>query len=88
MDSVTQQNAALVEQAAAATAALEHQAAQLVEVISIFKLDYNFAPSVAKPRPAPAIKLRSTPAAPEITASATRPAKVAETNKAEEWETF
>jgi methyl-accepting chemotaxis protein-1 (serine sensor receptor) len=39
MDSVTQQNAALVEQAAAAADALEQQAAGLQEAVSIFKLN-------------------------------------------------
>ncbi len=39
MDHVTQQNAALVEEAAAASAALEEQAARLLEVVSVFKLD-------------------------------------------------
>ena len=39
MDSVTQQNAALVEQAAAAADALEQQAASLSEAVSIFKLN-------------------------------------------------
>ena len=39
MDTVTQQNAALVEEAAAATGALEQQAAHLAEVVSVFKLD-------------------------------------------------
>ncbi|HEY5798677.1 MAG TPA: methyl-accepting chemotaxis protein [Burkholderiaceae bacterium] len=39
MDSVTQQNAALVEQAAAAAAALQDQAAQLAQVVGVFKLD-------------------------------------------------
>jgi len=38
MDGVTQQNAALVEQAAAAADALQQQAAQLAEAVSIFKL--------------------------------------------------
>ena len=39
MDHVTQQNAALVEEAAAASAALEEQAARLMEVVGVFKLD-------------------------------------------------
>ena len=39
MDSVTQQNAALVEQAAAAADALTQQAASLSEAVSIFKLE-------------------------------------------------
>src|SRR5450830_641975 len=38
MDSVTQQNAALVEEAAAAAESLEQQAASLSEAVSIFKL--------------------------------------------------
>ena len=39
MDSMTQQNAALVEQAAAAAASLQEQASNLVQVVSLFKLD-------------------------------------------------
>jgi methyl-accepting chemotaxis protein len=39
MDNVTQQNAALVEQAAAAADALQQQAASLNEAVSIFKLN-------------------------------------------------
>jgi methyl-accepting chemotaxis protein len=38
MDSVTQQNAALVEEAAAAADALQQQAASLAEAVSVFKL--------------------------------------------------
>ncbi len=37
MDQVTQQNAALVEEAAAATASLESQASQLVDAVSVFR---------------------------------------------------
>ncbi len=39
MDNVTQQNAALVEEAAAASASMQEQAANLAEVVSVFKLD-------------------------------------------------
>jgi len=39
MDQVTQQNAALVEEAAAATAALQDQAASLQDLVQTFKLD-------------------------------------------------
>jgi methyl-accepting chemotaxis protein len=39
MDNVTQQNAALVEQAAAAAGALQEQAHNLSELVSVFKLD-------------------------------------------------
>ncbi|MBC7625164.1 MAG: HAMP domain-containing protein [Aeromicrobium sp.] len=43
MDQVTQENAGLVEEAAAASEALQDQAAQLVQVVSIFKLDAHRA---------------------------------------------
>ncbi|MBV8667182.1 MAG: MCP four helix bundle domain-containing protein [Burkholderiaceae bacterium] len=39
MDSVTQQNAALVEEAAAAAASMQDQAATLVQVVGVFKLN-------------------------------------------------
>jgi methyl-accepting chemotaxis protein len=39
MDQATQQNAALVEQSAAAAASLRQQAGQLVQAVSVFKLD-------------------------------------------------
>jgi methyl-accepting chemotaxis protein len=39
MDSVTQQNAALVEEAAAAAESLQDQAGKLMQVVSIFRLD-------------------------------------------------
>jgi methyl-accepting chemotaxis protein len=39
MDEVTQQNAALVEEAAAAAASLQDQAANLAQLVSVFKLD-------------------------------------------------
>ena len=60
MDAVTQQNAALVEQAAAATAALEGQASHLTQVVSVFKLDQGRAvPTGHQPqkRPAPQLAL-------------------------------
>lgn len=39
LDAVTQQNAALVEQAAAATKSMEDQAGRLVEVVAAFRVD-------------------------------------------------
>jgi hypothetical protein len=39
MDQVTQQNAALVEEAAAATESMQEQARSLAEAVSVFKLD-------------------------------------------------
>jgi methyl-accepting chemotaxis protein len=44
MDSVTQQNAALVEESATAARAIEHQAAQLLDAVSAFKLDASLRP--------------------------------------------
>jgi methyl-accepting chemotaxis protein len=43
MDNVTQQNAALVEQAAAAAAALQEQAATLSRIVSVFRVDAGTA---------------------------------------------
>jgi methyl-accepting chemotaxis protein len=53
MDNVTQQNAALVEEAAAAAASLQEQAASQANVVSVFKLDDRAtAMAIAAPPPA------------------------------------
>jgi len=52
MDNVTQQNAALVEEAAAAAGSLQEQAAGLAEIVSIFKLDAAHVVQAAKAQPA------------------------------------
>jgi len=62
MDQTTQQNAALVEQMAAAASSLKSQSQDLVQTVALFRL--------AGDRAAPA---RSSPAAPAIAAPATRP---------------
>ena len=49
MDNSTQQNAALVEQAAAAAQSLQDQAGNLARIVSVFKLDSANAMAVAKP---------------------------------------
>ncbi|MGB9991364.1 methyl-accepting chemotaxis protein [Massilia sp. SM-13] len=49
MDSVTQQNAALVEEAAAASASMQEQAAQLVQAVAIFRLGSQAAQGPAAP---------------------------------------
>jgi methyl-accepting chemotaxis protein len=51
MDEVTQQNAALVEEAAAAAGSLQEQAATLEELVSTFKVDAQAAPRLARQRP-------------------------------------
>jgi len=48
MDAVTQQNAALVEQAAAAAEALREQASNQAQVVSVFKLE-NVLPALKQP---------------------------------------
>ena len=68
MDDATQQNAALVEEAAAAAQSLQDQAGRLAQVVSVFKLDETGqAPQQAVARPAPAKTARqaiaATPAA-------------------------
>jgi len=60
MDEVTQQNAALVEEAAAAAQSLQDQAAKLAEVVSVFKLDSTQVK--ASPAVKPAASRPMTPA--------------------------
>jgi methyl-accepting chemotaxis protein len=52
MDNVTQQNAALVEEAAAASESMQNQAANLSQAISVFKLGGEYAQMVAQSSPA------------------------------------
>jgi methyl-accepting chemotaxis protein len=59
MDQVTQQNAALVEEAAAAAASLQEQATGLSQVVSVFKLDQEQRNSVASARRAAPAHARS-----------------------------
>ena len=61
MDQVTQQNAALVEQAAAAAQSLQEQATSLVSLVSVFKLDgrqagQNAGTATAAPKQPPSAK--------------------------------
>ena len=88
MDEVTQQNAALVEQAAAAAEALQDQAAHLAQVVSVFKLDGAVAMAAArstrpalaaKPRPAARVAL---PKPARASSTASRPAAH------DDWEEF
>jgi methyl-accepting chemotaxis protein len=54
MDAATQQNAALVEQAAAAAASMQHSASGLAQVVGVFKVDRGVR--AAAPRTLPAIR--------------------------------
>jgi methyl-accepting chemotaxis protein len=65
MDNVTQQNAALVEEAAAAAASLQEQAASQANVVSVFKLD-DRATAMAIAAPPPPARLPSAAPGPAI----------------------
>jgi methyl-accepting chemotaxis protein len=70
MDGVTQQNAALVEEAAAAAESLQGQSAHLAQLVSVFKLENataapaTFSRQAPAPVPAPTIKRNTAPMAP------------------------
>ena len=102
MDTVTQQNAALVEEAAAASESMQEQAAALAEMVSIFKLDAaHSGPAAAKPalrKPVvaaastalkrPALRLApARSAAGPVAAAKPRPAKPM-ADSSGEWEEF
>ncbi len=80
MDEATQQNAALVEEAAAAAQSLQEQAAKLAQVVSVFKLDSSYIASIQNdvaPPVAPRIAAPSRAQKPAAQASATAPKKPA-----------
>ncbi|WP_409306331.1 methyl-accepting chemotaxis protein [Pectobacterium sp. B1J-3] len=77
MDSVTQQNAALVEEASAAALSLEEQAALLNQTVSLFQLSEQHS------QPKAVVKSVSTPKA-----LAATPARKALPSGQDNWETF
>jgi methyl-accepting chemotaxis protein len=102
MDQVTQQNAALVEEAAAAAESMQEQSAKLADVVSVFKLDTSYASSApalsraparaaALPRRTPAVAAPVKRAAPAVDA-APAPARAAPrkavTTGESDWEEF
>ncbi|WBS01255.1 methyl-accepting chemotaxis protein [Pseudoduganella sp. SL102] len=100
MDDMTQQNAALVEQAAAAAESMQDQAQRLAEAVAIFKLGGEATaalPAVASTKPAfkPAVKPAVLPAAkaapkPAGKVAVASPAakKTAATPAGDDWEEF
>jgi methyl-accepting chemotaxis protein len=90
MDRVTQQNAALVEEAAAAAGSMQDQAAQLAEVVSVFKVERAVAAAAParKAVPAPAARPALPRAAAPAPRAAARPVKRAEPVAAGDWEAF
>ncbi|MGV7209629.1 methyl-accepting chemotaxis protein [Oxalobacteraceae bacterium A2-2] len=93
MDQVTQQNAALVEEAAAAAESMQEQAARLSEVVAVFKLhDMPAAAPLRRPAPAAKTKPPAPPAKPALAAvparSTMKPAGTKQVVDGDEWETF
>jgi methyl-accepting chemotaxis protein len=93
MDEVTQQNAALVEQAAAAAESLEEQARSLVQAVAMFKLDDSPRSTPGVPGPAlrdatPRALPGRTPAQALKSGGARKLPPAAATSLDEEWEEF
>ena len=99
IDEVTQQNAALVEEATAAAESMQTQAGNLSQVVSVFKLEAGHRPAPpARTRAQPRKTATSRPpaAAFSASASAARPLQVAAASKpargkdssGDEWEEF
>src|SRR5690606_10424687 len=85
MDQVTQQNAALVEEAAAASQSMQEEAANLAQIVSVFRLS---ATHQAAPATRAAPPVRPTPGpAPVAAAAVSGAGKPAAMNK-DEWEEF
>jgi len=87
MDEVTQQNAALVEQAAAASQSMQEQAGNLATVVGFFKTGAHAAAAPAPRRSAPA---PARPAPPSATRAVAKPAQRLAPGKPAEsdWEEF
>jgi methyl-accepting chemotaxis protein len=98
MDQTTQQNAALVEEASAASQAMQDQAAKLAELVGMFKLAASGAavhghaaartaqPPTTPAAPAPVKRPRLAAGSQSVAKPAAR--KAAATEPAAEWETF
>ena len=92
MDQVTQQNAALVEEAAAAAGSMQDQAASLVEAVKVFKTagrPVAAAPRVEQARGSNVMPLKAKRAAPAaVPARTVRTQRLANAPVGGEWETF
>ena len=96
MDQVTQQNAALVEEAAAAAESMQEQSAKLADVVSVFKLDPAQTVASARALPPARVRVAALPRRPAL-AVATAPKKtsapaakkpVVTSTQADGWEEF
>ncbi|MDC6167127.1 methyl-accepting chemotaxis protein [Paucibacter sp. XJ19-41] len=100
LDHMTQQNAALVEESAAAAQSLREQSARLAEVVSVFKVDQQFqaraaitAPSPkpitkSAPRPAPVAARKPAPPKPVARPAPVPAPKASPAPTTDEWESF
>jgi methyl-accepting chemotaxis protein len=100
MDEMTQQNAALVEEAAAAAESMQEQAQFLSQAVSIFKLSHDAVAVRRVPTPAPRRAVAPVRAAAPAIAATPRPAPAAAprpaapkkaapaSSSADEWEEF
>jgi methyl-accepting chemotaxis protein len=70
MDKVTQQNATLVEESAAATESMKEQAARLAQLVAVFRLGDKPARAAARPSAHPASPRIAKPASPAKSPSA------------------
>ncbi len=82
MDQVTQQNAALVEEAAAAAASLQEQAGGLVQAVSVFRLGGASGNAAAATRIEPSVASSAKQANPARTPAKVRSAKTGSASKA------
>jgi len=89
MDEVTQQNAALVEESAAAAGSMEDQAHNLAEAVAIFRIDDGKSTHIANPQKTakPVAKPVAKPAAAKPRAPA-KPPRPATADAGEEWAEF
>ena len=88
MDSGTQQNAALVEETAAATRAMEEQSGKLQQLVALFQVEAAAAPAAAARPSLPAVKPAPAPARPAQARAARKSAPARPAAVAEDWEEF
>ena len=93
MDEATQQNASLVEEAAAASEALRDQSRSLAEVVGVFKMtglesNMNIAPLVARSIVKPLAPVAKRPAVPAKAITKGKTMQVAAVRPSGEWEEY
>jgi methyl-accepting chemotaxis protein len=89
MDQVTQQNASLVEEAAAAAESMQDQAARLAQVVAVFKLDAAAAGAAAAAgTTAPVVKAAPARHANPRLAMQAHPAARTAADPEADWQTF